>query len=203
MESQFRVQSRSSYTCPQACHVIIQNVQGLTGRDKLKKTIKVMIKKGIQGYCFQETWLLGTFSKTIRGHLLLHHVMATKPCHRGRASSGVAIILGPALLWAWYMAGKPPFITSAPNSDLPGRMIGVTLCFPNRSNKRADTFHKRGRGGSRSSSPRSTIRWIMRTRSCSTRNWQVSTTPFLRMPNSFPDKTSTATSESGPRCFET
>ena len=148
-------------------------------------------------------YLLGTFSKTIWGHLLLHHRIATKPCHRGQASSGVAFILGPALLQAWNMMWKPPPITSAPNSNFPGRMIGVTLWFPNRSNKRADTFHKRGRGGSRSSLPRSTIRWIMRNIRGSTRNWQVSTTPFLRMPNSFPDKTSTATSESGPRCFET
>ena len=44
------------------------------------------------------------------------------------------------------MVGKPPHITSAPNSDFPGRMIGVTLCFPNSSNKRADTFQKRGKG---------------------------------------------------------
>ena len=44
------------------------------------------------------------------------------------------------------MVGKPPHITSAPNSDFPGRMTGVTLCFPNRSNKRAVTFHKRGKG---------------------------------------------------------
>ena len=43
------------------------------------------------------------------------------------------------------MASKPPPITSATNSDFPGRMIGVTLCFLNRSNKKADTFHKRGR----------------------------------------------------------
>ena len=68
------------------------------------------------------------------------------PCHRGRASCGVAIILGPALLRAWDMAGKPPPITSSLNSDFPGRMIGATLCFPNRSNKRADKFHKRGKG---------------------------------------------------------
>ena len=44
------------------------------------------------------------------------------------------------------MAGKPPPITSALNSDFPGRMIGVTLCFPNRSNKNADTYHKRDKG---------------------------------------------------------
>ena len=72
--------------------------------------------------------------------------MATKTCHRGRVSIGVAIILGPALLWAWDMAGKPPPITSAPNSNLPGRMICVILCSPDRSNKQADTFHKRGKG---------------------------------------------------------
>ena len=45
------------------------------------------------------------------------------------------------------MAGKPPPITSSPNFDFPGRMIGVTLCFPNRSNKRTDSYHKRGKGG--------------------------------------------------------
>ena len=72
--------------------------------------------------------------------------MTEKPCHTGRTSSGVAIILGSALLRAWSMAGKPPPITSATNSDFPGQMIGVTLCFLNLSNKKAETFHKRGRG---------------------------------------------------------
>ena len=91
-------------------------------------------------------WLLGTFSRTIRGHLLLRHGMWMKLCHRGRASSGVAIILGPAPLWAWYMSGKSPPITSASNSDFPCRMIGVTLYFPNCLNKRAYTYHKRGKG---------------------------------------------------------
>ena len=86
------------------------------------------------------------FSTTIRGHLLLHHDMTEKPCHTGQTSSGVTIILGPALLRAWNMAGKPPPITSATNSDFPGRMIGVTLCFLNLSNKKAETFHKRERG---------------------------------------------------------
>ena len=105
-----------------------------------------MIQQGINCYLLQETWLLGKFSKTIWGHLLLHHGMATKPFHRGRASCGVAIILNSALLWYWYMAGKPPPITSSPNSDFPCQIIGFTLCFPNRSNKREDTFHKRGNG---------------------------------------------------------
>ena len=121
-------------------------MQGITGGDKLEKTIKLMITRGIHGYCLQETWLLRKFFRTIREHLLLHHGMAKKPCLRGRASSGVAIILGPTLLRAWDMAGKPPPINLSPDSDLPGWMIGVTLCFPNRSNKRSDKFHKRGKG---------------------------------------------------------
>ena len=123
-----------------------QKVQGLTGEDKLKKKTELMITRGIYGYCLQETWLIRTFSRTIQGNLLLHHGMATKPCHRGQAISSVAIILGPALQRDWDMAGKPPLITSAANSDFPGRMIGITLCFSNRFNKKADTYHKRGRG---------------------------------------------------------
>ena len=94
----------------------------------------------------QETWILGSFSRTIRGHLLLHHGMTTKPCHRGRTSSGFSLILVLSLLRACNMAGKPPPITSAINSEFPGRMIGVTLCFPNRSNNKLDRYHKRGRG---------------------------------------------------------
>ena len=133
------------------------------------------------------------------GHLLLHHGMVTKLCQRGRASSGVAIILGPALLRAWYMAGKPP-----PSHQLPtptsqaGWLASPSTSRTARTKERTHTT-RGARGGSISSSPRSTIRWIMRTRSGSSRNWQVFTTPFHGTQNSFPDKISTATSESGPR----
>ena len=141
-----RVQNIPSDTCLQECLVLNQNIQGLKGGGEIEKTIEMMIEWGIHGYCMQEIWLLGSFSRTIRGHLLLHHDMTTKPCHRGRTSSGVPIILGPALLRAWNMAVKPPPITSAINSEFPGRMIGVTLCFPNRSNNKLYRYHKRGRG---------------------------------------------------------
>ena len=40
---------------------------------------------------------------------------------------------------------SPPYILRE-NSDFTARVIGVTLCFYNRSNKKADTYHKRGRG---------------------------------------------------------
>ena len=102
--------------------------------------------RGIHGYWLQETLLLGTFYKTIQGHLLIHHGMAMTPCHRVWSSIGAALILGPALLWAWDMEVKPPPITSASNSDFPGWMISVTLCFSNHSNKKADTYHKNGKG---------------------------------------------------------
>ena len=42
-----------------------QNVKGLTGEDKLEKTIELMITRFIHGYCLQEMWLLRTFSRTI------------------------------------------------------------------------------------------------------------------------------------------
>ena len=64
-ESHFRVQNRSSDTCPpQTCHVLNQNVQGLTGGYKLKKMIEVMIQRVIHSHFLQETWLLRKFSKT-------------------------------------------------------------------------------------------------------------------------------------------
>ena len=75
----------------------------------------------------QETWLLWLFFTTILRHLLIHHGMKKNPCHRERMSIGVAIILGPEIIRAWNMAGKPPPITSASNSYFSVRMIGVTL----------------------------------------------------------------------------
>ena len=106
----------------------------------------MMIERGIHGYCMQETCLLRSFSRTIRGHLLLHHGITKKPCHMGWMSSAVTMILGPALLRDWNMAGKPPPITSTINSKFTGRMIGATLCFLKRPNNSFDKYHKRGRG---------------------------------------------------------
>ena len=84
------------------------------------------------------------FSATIQGHLLFHHGMENNTCQRGLASSNVDIILGPALLMAWDIAGKLTPIMSASNSNFLGWMIGVTICFTNQS-KQFDRYHKRGR----------------------------------------------------------
>ena len=56
-----RVQTRSSDTCPQVCHIMNQNMQGITEEEKLDKTIKLVITGGIHGYCLQEMCILGTF----------------------------------------------------------------------------------------------------------------------------------------------
>ena len=56
------------------------------------------------------------------------------------------IILGPDLTQAWERAVKMEPIQSKPNSKYPGRLIGVTLRFPNHSNRKSDTFSKRGKG---------------------------------------------------------
>ena len=56
------------------------------------------------------------------------------------------IILGPDLTQAWTRAGKLEPITYSPTSWFPGRMIGVTLSFPNFSNRPSDTYHWRAKG---------------------------------------------------------
>ena len=83
---------------------------------------------------------------TIRGYTVLHHGMDEKPQRLGRTSAGVMIILGPDLTQAWKRAGKLEPITSSPTSRFTGRMIGVTLSFPNFSNRPRDTYHRRAKG---------------------------------------------------------
>ena len=160
-----------------------------------------MITRGIHRYCLQDTWLLGTFSRKIRGHLLLHHGMATKPCHRGWVSTGVAIILGPALLRAWDIVGKLPPITSAYNSDFTDRMIGVNLCLYNPSNKKADTYHKRGIG--RIDIFLASIYHPVEHDDQNRINEELAIfyNAIPQKTNFYPARTSNLTSASGPRCF--
>ena len=93
-----------------------QNVQGLSGDYKLEKNLEMIIMKCINGYCLQETWKLGTYTKIIRDHIILHHGMEEKNNNKGRVSSGVTIILGPELLQDWTRAGKTSPIISPSNS---------------------------------------------------------------------------------------
>ena len=159
-----------------------------------------MINRGIHEYYIQDTWLLGSFSRTIQGHVLIKHDVTTKPCHRGRMSRAVAIILGPTLLRDWKMAWKPLTITSDINFEFPGRMIGVSLCFPTDQTSHNTSTTRGAKGISIYSCLWSNILWNMMNRSTSTRNGRVSTTPFPETPNSYLARASTPTSASGPRC---
>ena len=95
----------------------------------------------------QETWQLGTYCKTIRGHTVFHHGINDRPPGtQGRNSAGVMIILGPDLTCAWARAGKLTPLQSSPSSKFPGRIIGITLSFPNVSNRPKDRYHHKVKG---------------------------------------------------------
>ena len=106
-----------------------------------------MIERKIHGYCLQETWQIGNYCKTIRGHTIFHHGINDRPPGTlGRNTAGVMIILGPDLTRAWARAGKLEPLVSSPSSKFPGRIIGVTLSFPNASNRRKDRYRRTAKG---------------------------------------------------------
>ena len=113
---------RPSDTCPYTCTVFNQNVNGLGGKrdDKLEKVISLMRERRIHAYCIQETWQLHDYMLTIRGYIVFHHGMSTKPQRQGCTSVGVMIILNPALTQAWAQAGKSKPVISSPVSKIPG-----------------------------------------------------------------------------------
>ena len=136
----------SGDTCPYACTILNQKVQGLSGTDKLEKIVGMMIAKGRNWCCLQETQKLRTYTTTIRENIIFHHGVEEKRNRKGRISIGITIILGLALIQAWTRVGKPPPITSSSKSKFPGRIIGVTLSFPNRPNKSTNTYHWKAKG---------------------------------------------------------
>ena len=139
---------RPSDTCPHNCTVFNQSVNGLGGKqdDKLEKVISLTRERKIHAYCIQETWQLHNYMLTIRGYTVFHHGLNENPQHQGRTSAGVMIILNPALTQAWALAGKLKPVISSPVSTFPGRMIGVTLSFPNFLNRPTDTFKRKAKG---------------------------------------------------------
>ena len=100
----------------------------------MEKLVETTIQRNVAGFCIQERWRLGNFITTIRVHTVIHHGMEKKKNLKGRISAGVAVILNPVLTKAWSRAGKLPPITSNNSPNFSGRMIGVTICFPCRSN---------------------------------------------------------------------
>ena len=65
---------RPSDTCPHTCVILNQNINGLGNKDnKLEKIIERMIERKMHGYYIQETWQLGSYTKTIREHTTFPH----------------------------------------------------------------------------------------------------------------------------------
>ena len=62
-------------TFPKAGIIYTQNLQGLSGKDKrldslVDPIVDLVITKGIMAYCIQETWVVGTGSKLVHGHMV-------------------------------------------------------------------------------------------------------------------------------------
>ena len=62
-------------TSPTHGIIYTQNVQGLTGKDKrfdslVDPLVYLMINNNIMVYCIQETWIVGSVSKLVRGHIV-------------------------------------------------------------------------------------------------------------------------------------
>ena len=141
--------NRPSDTWPHTCVILNQKFNGLGGKnadEKLENIVEMMIARSIHGYFLQETWQLVSYSTTIRDHTIFYHGMESRTNAQGRNSAGVMIILGPDLTWLWAIVGKLEPIQSKSNSKYPGRLISVTLSFPNCLNRKLDTFSKRAKG---------------------------------------------------------
>ena len=68
------------------------------------------------------------------------------PLHKRTHSAGVMIIFGPDLTHTWERSGKLAPVQSNPSSIFLRRMIGVTLSFPNASNRPTNMYHHRATG---------------------------------------------------------
>ena len=112
----------------------------------MEKLVETMIQRNVAGFCVQEMWRLGNFITTIRGHTVIHHGMEKKNNLIGRISAGVAVILNSVLTKSWLRAGKLSPITSNNSPNFSGRIIGLTICFPCRSNRPKDAYSRETNG---------------------------------------------------------
>ena len=81
-------------------------MNGLGGDEKLEKLVETITQRNVARFCVQETWKLGNFIPTIRGHMIIHHGIGGKKNLKGRMSTGVVVILNPVLTKVWSRAGN-------------------------------------------------------------------------------------------------
>ena len=123
-------------TCPTHRTIYTQNVQGITGKDKILESlvntlVDLMITNNIMVYCIQDTWTIVSGSKLVQGHMVLWHNRYERAIgSKGRITGVVAIILSPTTVEAWRAAGSKNPITTPMYSPFVGRFIGVKLRYP-------------------------------------------------------------------------
>ena len=84
-----------------------QNVHSLRSdwlNINLDIVIEIMVRKKIDAYCIQETWLNGDFIKGINGYTIFHHELMEQTYSRGQ--NGVAIILSPNFQKYYKLSGS-------------------------------------------------------------------------------------------------
>ena len=104
-------------TCPHTCMLMDWSVNGLGQNSEIKlvKIIEMMIDQKIYGCCLQETWQLGIYVISIRGYTVFHHSMGIQLQVKGCNSTGVTIILEPAITHIWARADKLASLQSSPH----------------------------------------------------------------------------------------
>ena len=134
-------------TCPKQGIIYLQNVQGLSGKDKrleylVDPIVDLMVAKGILAYCVQETWIVGNANTVVRNHMIFRHNREEIEVGTGViVPGGVAIIITPKEVTVWRASGAKPPITTPLQSKFVGRFLGLKLQFP-----RFDKFDRRVRG---------------------------------------------------------
>ena len=84
-----------------------QNIHSLRSDSlniNLDIVIDIMVRKKIDAYCIQETWLNGDFIKGINGYTIFHHELREQTYSRGQ--NGVAIILSPNFQKYYKLSGS-------------------------------------------------------------------------------------------------
>ena len=114
----------------------MQNVQGLTGKDKrlnslVDTLVDLMITNNIMVYFIQETWIVGSRGKLVREHMVFQHNREERIIgFKGKIPGRVAIILSSKAVEVWRAVRLKPPIMTPMDSPFIGRFIGVKLSFP-------------------------------------------------------------------------
>ena len=104
------IEKNPNETCTTHGTIYTQNVQGLTGKDKILESlvdplVYLMITNNIMVYCIQETRTIESGSNLVQGHMVLRHNRDERAIgSKGRIPGGIAIILSLTSAEEWIAA---------------------------------------------------------------------------------------------------